>query len=141
MAAKQFSLDLRADHPGNVDRIARIETDIGSIKDRLEHHQDELDVVSVLAMRATGERVAWASLQGQLKKLAARNSRRLSATAAEIAAPVARLGNGRVFATCDAGLFDGFRLDTAGLGVAPATASIATRRTARSWVRSGCPRW
>ena len=73
MAAEQFSLDrLGPIILETRDRIARIETDIGSIKDRLEHHQDELDVVSGLAMRATGERVAWASLQGQLKKLAAR---------------------------------------------------------------------
>jgi hypothetical protein len=73
MAAEQFSPDLL----GPViletrDRIARIETDIGVIKDRLEDHQDELNVVSGLAMRATGERVAWASVQSQLKKLAAR---------------------------------------------------------------------
>ncbi len=54
------------------DRLARIEADIGAIKDRLEQHQNELDVVSGLAMRATGERVAWASLQGQIKKLSAR---------------------------------------------------------------------
>jgi BMFP domain-containing protein YqiC len=73
MAAEQFSLDLL----GPViletrDRIARIETDIGVIKDRLEHHQDELNVVSGLALRATGERVAWARVQSQLKKLATR---------------------------------------------------------------------
>jgi hypothetical protein len=73
MAAEQFSLDLLGPVIMETrDRIARIETDIGAIKDRLEHHQDELNVVSGLAMRATGERVAWASLQSQLKKLAAR---------------------------------------------------------------------
>jgi hypothetical protein len=38
----------------------------------LDHHQDELNVVSGLAIRATGERMAWASVQSQLNKLAAR---------------------------------------------------------------------
>ena len=42
------------------------------IKNRLDHHHDELNAVSGLAMRATGERVAWASVQGQIEKLAAR---------------------------------------------------------------------
>ena len=73
MAAEQFSLELLGPIILETrDRVARIEADIGAIKDRLEHHQNELDVVSGLAMRATGERVAWASVQGQLKKLAAR---------------------------------------------------------------------
>jgi hypothetical protein len=73
MAGEQFSLD----RLGPViletrDRIARIEADLGVIKDTLGHHQDELNVVSGLAMRATGERIAWASVQSQLNKLAAR---------------------------------------------------------------------
>ena len=71
--AEQFSLDLLGQHilamRGDV---ASIKTDVAAIKDRLDHHQDELSVVSGLAMRATGERVAWASVQAQLKKLAAR---------------------------------------------------------------------
>lgn len=71
--AEQFSLDLLGQHilamRGD---IATIKTDVAAIKDRLDLHQDELSVVSGLAMRATGERVAWASLQAQLRKLAAR---------------------------------------------------------------------
>ena len=71
--AEQISLDLLGQHilamRGD---IATIKTDVAAIKDRLDHHQDELSVVSGLAMRATGERVAWASVQAQLKKLAAR---------------------------------------------------------------------
>lgn len=43
--------------------IATIKTDVAAIKDRLDQHQDELSVVSGLAMRATGERVASASMQ------------------------------------------------------------------------------
>jgi hypothetical protein len=73
MTTEQFSLDLL----GPIilesrDRLARIETRLGAIQDRLEHHEDELNVVSGLAMRATGDRVAWSSLQKQLAKLAAR---------------------------------------------------------------------
>jgi hypothetical protein len=73
MTAEQFSLG----HLGPIiletrDRIARMEIEIGAIKDRLEHHQDELNVVSGLAMRATGERIAWASVQKRLDKLAVR---------------------------------------------------------------------
>lgn len=52
--------------------IAAMKVDVAAIRGRLDHHQDELDVVSGLAMRATGERVAWASMQSQLRKLAAR---------------------------------------------------------------------
>jgi hypothetical protein len=73
VTTEQFSLDLLGPIILETrDRIVRIEADIGSIKDRLEHRQDELGVVSGLAMRATGERVAWASVQSQLTKLAAR---------------------------------------------------------------------
>ncbi|MGD9868501.1 MAG: hypothetical protein AB7I59_12580 [Geminicoccaceae bacterium] len=71
--AERFSLDLLGQHilamRGD---IAIIKTDVAAIKNRLDHHQDELSVVSGLAMRATGERVAWASVQAQLRKLAAR---------------------------------------------------------------------
>ena len=42
------------------------------IKDRLDTHQDELNAVYWLAMRATGERIAWASLQKKFAMLAAR---------------------------------------------------------------------
>ena len=70
---EQFSLDLLGQHilamRGD---IATIKTDVAAIKDGLDHHQDELSVVSGLAMRATGERVAWANLQAQLRKLTAR---------------------------------------------------------------------
>jgi BMFP domain-containing protein YqiC len=73
MAGERFSLDLLGPIILETrDRLARIETDIATIKDKLEHHNDELTVVSGLAMRATGERIAWASMQNQLKKLAAR---------------------------------------------------------------------
>ncbi len=52
--AEQFSLDLLGQHilamRGDV---ATIKTDVAAIKDRLDHHQDELSVVSGLAMRAT----------------------------------------------------------------------------------------
>ena len=73
MAGERLSLDLLGPIILETrDRLARIEADIGAIKDGLEHHQDELNVVSGLAMRATGERVAWASMQNQLNKLAAR---------------------------------------------------------------------
>lgn len=41
-------------------------------EDRLDRHQDELSVVSGLAMRATGKHVAWASVHAQLGKLASR---------------------------------------------------------------------
>lgn len=71
--AEQFSLDLLGQHILAVrSDIATMKTDVAAIRDRLDHHQDELDVVSGLAMRATGERVTWASVQAQLKKLAAR---------------------------------------------------------------------
>ena len=71
--AEQFSLDLSVKHILAVrSDIATMKADIVAIRDRLDHHQDELDVVSELAMRATGERVAWASVQAQLRKLAAR---------------------------------------------------------------------
>ena len=73
MATERFSLDLLGPIILEMrDRLARIETDIRAIKDRLDTHQDELNVVSGLAMRATGERVAWASLQKQFAKLVAR---------------------------------------------------------------------
>lgn len=73
MATERFSLDLLGPIILETrDRLARMEIDIGVIKDRLEQHQDELTVVSGLAMRATGERLAWASLQKQFAKLAAR---------------------------------------------------------------------
>lgn len=73
MAGERFSLDLLG--PIILEtrgRLVRIEADIGAIRDRLEHHQDELNVVSGPAMRATSERVAWANVQSQLNKLAAR---------------------------------------------------------------------
>lgn len=73
MATERSSLDLLGPIILETrDRLARMEIDIGVVKDRLEQHQDELTVVSGLAMRATGERAAWASLQKQLAKLAAR---------------------------------------------------------------------
>jgi len=73
MATEQFSLDpLGPIILETRDRLVRIEADLSAIKERLDHHQDELNVVSGLAMRATGERVAWASVQSQLNKLAAR---------------------------------------------------------------------
>ena len=71
--AEQFSLDLLGQHilamRGD---IATIEADVAAIKDRLDHHQDELSIVSGLAMQATGERVARASLQAKIRKLTAR---------------------------------------------------------------------
>lgn len=71
--AEQFSLDLLGQHILAVRAdIATIKADIGAIRNQLDHHQEELNVVSGLAMRATGERIAWASVQAQLKKLAAR---------------------------------------------------------------------
>ena len=71
--AEEFPLDLWGQHilAMRAD-IATIRTDIGAIRNQLDHHRDELNVVSGLAMRATGERVAWASVQAQLNKLAAR---------------------------------------------------------------------
>ena len=62
--AEQFSLDLLGQHILAVrGDIAAMKTDLAAIRDRLDHHQDELDVVLGLAMRATGERVAWASVR------------------------------------------------------------------------------
>ena len=52
--------------------IATIKSDVAAIRDGLDQHQDELNVVSGLAMRATGERVGWSSVQAQLRKLTAR---------------------------------------------------------------------
>lgn len=73
MTTEQFSLELLGPIILETrDRLARIETDIRAIKDRLDAHQDELNVVLGLAMRATGERVAWASLQKQFAKLVVR---------------------------------------------------------------------
>lgn len=71
--AEQFSLDLLGQHilAMRAD-LATIRSDIGAIRSQLDHHQDELNVVSGLAMRATGERIAWSSVQAQLKKLTAR---------------------------------------------------------------------
>ena len=71
--AEQFSLDLLGQHILAVRRyLATMKADVAAIRDRLDHHQDELHVVSGLAMRATGEHDAWASVQAQLKKPAAR---------------------------------------------------------------------
>lgn len=71
--AEPFSLDRLGQHilamRGD---IAAIKTDVAAINDQLDHHQDELSTVSGLALRATGERVAWASFQAQLRKMAAR---------------------------------------------------------------------
>lgn len=73
MAAEQFSLDLLGPIILETrDRLARIEAGLEAIQGQLDHHQDELNVVSGLAMRATGERVAWTSVQSQLNKLLAR---------------------------------------------------------------------
>lgn len=49
-----------------------IEMELVATEDRLDRHQDELSVVSGLAMRATGKHVAWASVHAQLGKLASR---------------------------------------------------------------------
>jgi hypothetical protein len=70
--AEQFSLDLLGQHilAMRTD-IATMKADLGAIRNQLDHHRDELDVVSGLAMRVTRERVAWASVQRQLAKLAA----------------------------------------------------------------------
>lgn len=71
--AERFSLDLLGQHILAVrSDLATIKADVAAIKDRLDHHQDELNVVSGLAMRATGERVAWVGMQAQLRKLTAR---------------------------------------------------------------------
>jgi hypothetical protein len=73
ITAEQFCLDLLGPIILETrDRTAHIEAGIGVIKERLEYQHDELNVVSGLAMRATGEPVAWASVQSQLNKLAAR---------------------------------------------------------------------
>jgi hypothetical protein len=70
---EQFSLDLLGPIILEIrDRLARVEADIRDIKDGQNDHRDELNVVSGLAIRATGERVAWGSVQSQLRKLAAR---------------------------------------------------------------------
>ena len=70
--AEQFCLDLLGQHILAVrSDIATMKADVAAIRDRLDHRQDELAVVSGLAMRATGERVVWASVQPQLRKLAA----------------------------------------------------------------------
>jgi hypothetical protein len=45
---------------------------LDAIEAKLGEHADELNVVSGLAMRATGERVAWATVGRQLKALLAR---------------------------------------------------------------------
>lgn len=71
--AEQFSLDLLGQHILAIRAdIATMKADLGAIRSQLDHHRDELDVVSGLAMRATGERVAWASVQRQLTPNAAR---------------------------------------------------------------------
>jgi hypothetical protein len=71
--AEKFSLDLLGQHILAVrGDIATIKSDVAAIRERLDQHQDELNVVSGLAMRATGERVAWGSVQAQLRKLTAR---------------------------------------------------------------------
>ena len=73
MANERFSLDpLGPIILETRDRLGRIEADIAVIRDTLEHHHDELNVVSGLAMRATGERVAWVSVQSEFRKPAAR---------------------------------------------------------------------
>ena len=72
--AERFSLDLPGQHILAVrSDIATIKADVAAIRDRLvDHHQGEPNVVSGLAMRASGECVAWASMQAQHKKLVAR---------------------------------------------------------------------
>lgn len=73
MATEQFSLDLLGPIILETrNRLARTETLLGTIERRPEHHRDELNMVSGRALRATGERVAWAGLQKQFVKLAAR---------------------------------------------------------------------
>ena len=71
--AERFSLDLLGQHllAGRSD-LATIKADVAAIKDRPDHHKDGLSVVLGLAMRATRERVAWASMQARLRKLTAR---------------------------------------------------------------------
>lgn len=55
MATERFSRDLLGPIILETrDRLARIEARLGAIEGRLEHHQDELNVVSGLAMRAIG---------------------------------------------------------------------------------------
>lgn len=71
--AERFSLDLLGQHILAVrGDLSTIRSDVAAIRDRLDQHRDELNLVSGLAMRATGERVAWASVQAQLRKLTAR---------------------------------------------------------------------
>lgn len=71
--AEQFSLDLLSQHILAVRGDVRLHGGyVAAHRDRLDHHQEELDVVSGRAMRATGERVVWASVQAQLRNLAAR---------------------------------------------------------------------
>ena len=48
---------VRAGHPETRDGLARIETRLGAIRHRFRYHRDELNVVSSVAMRATGERI------------------------------------------------------------------------------------
>ena len=58
------ALHLRHDQPvRRANTCERGAADIAVIKDTLEHHHDELDVVSDLSMRATGEQITWASMQ------------------------------------------------------------------------------
>jgi hypothetical protein len=70
---QQFSLELLGPIILEMrDRLARVEAKLESIGDRLDYRRDELNVVSGLAIRATGERVSWEGVQSQLRKLSAR---------------------------------------------------------------------
>jgi hypothetical protein len=73
VAQQQFSLELLGPIILEMrDRLARVEAKLESIGDRLDYRRDELNVVSGLAIRATGERVSWEGVQSQLWKLSAR---------------------------------------------------------------------
>ncbi|MFO1046335.1 MAG: hypothetical protein U1E52_00295 [Geminicoccaceae bacterium] len=97
--AEQFSLDLLGQHILAVrGDLATIKADVAAIKEGLDHRLDELSVVSSLAMRATGERDAWASIQAQLRKLTARVEaveHRVAPRRSRSAAPAPRLPRGR----------------------------------------------
>lgn len=71
--AERFSLSLLGQHVLAMrSDVATIKTDVAAIMDRLDHHQEELVAISGSAMRATGEHLAWASVQSQLRKPTAR---------------------------------------------------------------------
>jgi hypothetical protein len=55
-----------------LEELAALRAGQARIEKRLGERQDKLNVVSGLAMRATGQRIAWGALSRQIRRIEAR---------------------------------------------------------------------